>query len=101
MGVGSPISADTAPVFIPAQIAELVATINDHNRAWLRWFRSVGVEPHRVRYEDLDREPEDTAHALLQGLELVTSPISRLEVRDRRLSDRVNTDWISRHRDGA
>jgi len=90
-------SANVTPVFDRAQIADLVATINDHNSAWVDWFRSVGVEPDRVRYEDLDRDPKSTAHTLLRSLDLATSPTSDLEVRDRRLSDRLNADWIARY----
>ncbi len=92
--------AVTEPVFDPAQIAELVTTIHDHNRAWRHWFRRVDVKPHRVGYEDLDRAPEKTARAILRAFGLDATAL-RLEVRDQRLSDQVNATWIARFREGA
>ncbi|MCY4013021.1 MAG: Stf0 family sulfotransferase, partial [Gammaproteobacteria bacterium] len=45
------------PRFDFEQIGKLVHTIDEHNAAWRAWFASAGIQPHMVRYEDLDAEP--------------------------------------------
>jgi LPS sulfotransferase NodH len=83
--------------FDRTMIAELMHTIDDHNRAWCEWFASVGVTPHEVCYEDLDEEPLEICTGVLQDLE-IDPPATALEVRFQRLRDEVNDDWIRRHR---
>ena len=88
------------PSFDREQIAALCATIDRHNGAWHDWFAGNGVEPLEVRYEDLNRDPVGEARDVLQRLGIDVPAATALEVRDRRLRDEVNDDWIARYRTG-
>ena len=49
------------PRFDFDQICKLVQTTEEHNSAWRAWFDAVGIQPHMVRYEDLDADPVGAA----------------------------------------
>ena len=86
------------PRFDFDQIRELAEMIEEHNAAWRAWFASVGIQPHMVRYEDLDADPVGVAREVLAflGLEL---PAGRLiKTRNRRLADELSARWIDRYR---
>ncbi len=93
--------ADPEPSFDRDQIAELCATIDCHNHAWRDWFAGVGVQPVEVRYEDLDRDPSKSTRELLERLGIGVPATTQLGVRDRRLRDEINADWIERFGAGA
>ena len=80
------------------QIRELVQTIEEHNSAWRAWFASVGVQPHVVRYEDLDADPVGVACEVLNFLGLKLPPGRLIKARNRRLADELNGQWIDRYR---
>ena len=86
------------PRFDRDNIHDLCQMINEHNDAWEKWFASVGVEPHRVHYEDLDRDPAGTARVILGYLGVELPPGTTIERRHRRLADDLNTQWIERYR---
>lgn len=86
------------PRFHFDQIRELAEMIEEHNAAWGAWFASVGIQPHMVRYEDLDADPVGVAREVLAflGLEL---PAGRpIKTRNRRLADELSARWIDRYR---
>src|ERR1700680_227051 len=86
------------PLFDHHQIEELHQLIIEHNAAWQHWFGTVGVEPHQVRYEDLDRDPVATTQRVLDYLE-IELPVGRdVEVRHRRLAYQLNAQWIEHYR---
>ena len=89
------------PTFDRAHIDELLAVIDAHNAAWREWFVKSGIEPHEVRYEDLARDPVGTTEELLAYLGIRLPRGRTIEVRHRRLADRVNRRWIERYREGA
>lgn len=80
------------------QIHKLVQTIEEHNSAWRSWFSSVGVQPHMVRYEDLDADNVGVAREVLDFLGLKLTPGRLIKARNRRLADEVNARWIERYR---
>jgi len=77
----------------------LIQVIDEHNAAWERWFASVGVSPHLVRYEDLAADPVAVTLGVLDSLGLQLPPGHEIRVRHRRLADDLNTQWIARYRD--
>ncbi len=79
-------------------IADLVRTIEDHNDAWRAWFRSVGVEPYEVAYEDLDAAPVEAARGVLEFLQLEVPAGRPLVAPHRRLRDARTVEWIARYR---
>ena len=73
-------------------------TIEEHNSAWRAWFASVLIQPHIVRYEDLDADPVGVACEVLDFLGLKLAPGRLIKTRNRRLADELNTLWINRYR---
>lgn len=72
--------------------------IGQHNVAWEEWFTSHGIDPLRVRHEELDTDMQGVAEGIL------TFP--GLKARDRRAiaprhecqADELNNQWIDRYR---
>lgn len=87
-----------APHYDFEQIWELVQTIEEHNSAWRAWFASVGIQPHIVRYEDLDADPVGVACEILDFLGLKLPPGCLIKSRNRRLADELNRQWTDRYR---
>jgi LPS sulfotransferase NodH len=90
--------AEQEPRFDFDQICKLVQMIEEHNSAWRAWFDSVGIQPHMVRYEDLDADPVGVACKILDFLGLKLPPGRLIKTRQRRLADELNTQWIDRYR---
>ena len=86
------------PRFDFDEIHKLVQTIEAHNSAWRAWFASVGIQPHTVRYEDLDADPVGLAREILDPLGLELPPGRLIESRHRRLADELNAQWIDHYR---
>lgn len=89
-----------APRFDPDRIGQLTQTIDEHNAAWAEWFASFDIQPHLVRYEELDTDVVGVTRGILEflGLDL---PIGRAIVpRHKRQADELNGQWIDRYRAG-
>ena len=59
---------DHEPVYSFAAIDHLVAQLEAQDRAWQQWFLAAGVEPVRVRYDDLVADPSGTVLWVLDEL---------------------------------
>ena len=79
-------------------IGSLVDELTDQDEAWRRWFATHGIEPVRVTYGDLSRDPRAGLRAVLAGLGKSTSLASGVEPRTARLADEQSGDWITRFR---
>ncbi len=86
------------PRFDFDQICKLVQLIEDHNLAWRTWFASVVIQPHMVRYEDLDADPVGVVCEILDFLGLKLPPGRLIKTPHRRLADELNVQWIDRYR---
>ncbi|MET7337593.1 Stf0 family sulfotransferase [Nonomuraea sp. NPDC005650] len=86
-----------APGYDAAGIEELVERIGEHNAAWERWFASCGVQPHRVRYEDLDADQTGVTRGILAFLGLDLPEGRKIAPSHRRQSDELNAAWIERY----
>ncbi|MXX02990.1 MAG: hypothetical protein F4X08_08510 [Gemmatimonadetes bacterium] len=81
-------------------IHKLVQVIEDHNSSWRAWFASAGIQPHMVRYEDLDADPVKVVCEILDFLGLKLPPGRQISTHNRRLADELNAEWIDRYRAG-
>jgi LPS sulfotransferase NodH len=79
------------------EIQKLAQLIDEHNAAWQEWFRSVGIQPHSVRYEDLEVDPAGVTRNILDFLGLELPPEREILAQHRRLSDEINARWIQRY----
>jgi trehalose 2-sulfotransferase len=86
------------PHFDLGRIQGISQVIEEHNAAWEQWFASVGAQPHRVFYEDLDADPVGVTHGVLDSLGLELPPGRTIVARHRRLADEINSQWIDRYR---
>ena len=80
------------------QIDDLVRTIAEHDAGWRGWFDRQGVEPWRVRYEDVVADPDRAARELLGQLGVEPPAGWRPDPPHRRQADEVNADWDRRYR---
>jgi LPS sulfotransferase NodH len=80
------------------QIDDLVRTVREHNAAWQTWFEQQGVEPYRVRYEDVVADPRRAVQEVLDRLGVDLPSDWRPESPHRRQADEVNADWVRRYR---
>jgi LPS sulfotransferase NodH len=87
------------PCFDFDRIHELASMIGEHNSAWQEWFKSAGIQPHPVLYEELSADPAGVARGILDfiGLELPANRV--IFAQHRRLADEINTAWIHRYRE--
>ncbi|GAB3652164.1 Stf0 family sulfotransferase [Glycomyces tarimensis] len=98
-GVGS--GAGTGghrPSYDAEAIATIVRRIASHDAAWEDWFASVRVEPHRVRYEDIDADHTAVVEGILGHLGLELPADAEITPRHRRQADGLNEEWTRRYR---
>ncbi len=86
-----------APHYDFAQIRSYTQEIEAHNQAWTAWFRTQGVQPHHVWYEDVAAAPVQTTHAILAFLQLAVPPHVRITAHNQRLADGISTEWLARY----
>jgi trehalose 2-sulfotransferase len=86
------------PRFDFEQIHALVQTIGEHNAAWRVWLTTFGVQPHRLRYEDLAADPVGVTRGILDFLGLRLPADGAIVSRRRRQADQLNDDWMARYR---
>jgi len=89
------------PVFDAAAIRRFLDVIEEHNTAWEGWFAGHGIQPHRVNYEDLDRDMVATTRGILSllGVDAPETPV--VTARHRRQADELNRQWIRQYRAGT
>jgi len=87
-----------APRFDFDLIHERVRMIKEHNTAWREWFASAGTRPYLVRYEELAAAPVPVASGVASFLDLGLPPGQEIAVRNKRLADELNAQWIGRYR---
>ncbi|WP_043673625.1 Stf0 family sulfotransferase [Streptomyces xylophagus] len=91
-------SADGRPRFDRDALTRILRTIDEHNTGWERWFEGYGVQPHRIRYEDLSADPEAVTLRVLDFLGLALPAGRHITPSHHRQADRLNEEWIARYR---
>ncbi|MFJ6086391.1 Stf0 family sulfotransferase [Streptomyces sp. NPDC092369] len=89
---------DARPRFDRAAITRILRTIEEHNAGWERWFEVYGIQPHRIRYEDLSADPHAVTHGVLDFLGLALPSGGRITPSHRRQADQLNQEWAARYR---
>lgn len=92
------LASPSAPVFDRDAIAAKVKTMESYVRDWQMWFRSEGLLPHVIQYDDLTDNPHQTLAGLLSVLGLDPEMAKDVAPPVARLSDAVNQDWIAHFR---
>ncbi|MFE9597373.1 Stf0 family sulfotransferase [Streptomyces hokutonensis] len=86
------------PRFDPEAVTGILRTIEEHNAGWERWFESYGIQPHRIRYEDLSADPQAVTPGVLAFLGLTLPAGHRVTPSHQRQADRLNEEWAARYR---
>ncbi|WDZ83345.1 Stf0 family sulfotransferase [Micromonospora cathayae] len=89
---------DRTPTYDAGQIRHLVDTIGAHNAAWEAWYAAHGVQPYRVRYEDLAVDLTGVTLGILDHLGLTLPADRTVTPVHRRQADDLNRAWITRYR---
>ncbi|WP_431930295.1 Stf0 family sulfotransferase [Nonomuraea jabiensis] len=75
------------------QMRGLLETIRQHNQAWESWFRSQGVSPHEVTYEQLVDDPGAVVEGIAARLRIAVPPGWQPRSTHRKQADEVNKKW--------
>ena len=87
------------PRFDFAVIHRRVRVIEEQNAAWRRWFRTNGITPFDVRYEDLVADMEAVTRRLLDFLGVAVPEDTAIAPQHERQADSVNAEWAARYRE--
>ncbi|WP_131766835.1 Stf0 family sulfotransferase [Candidatus Protofrankia californiensis] len=86
------------PTFDADGIDHFIQAITEQNAAWEAWFSSFDIQPHVVRYEELDEDMVGATHGILDFLGLVPPDGRAIVPRHQRQADELNRQWIERYR---
>jgi trehalose 2-sulfotransferase len=88
--------------FSYAAVNHLKLRIDEHNAAWQSYFQSCGVEPLKVRYEDLVEDYENTVMWLLEGIGISVPEGFAVEApKMRRQADDLSEEWVRLYNEAA
>jgi LPS sulfotransferase NodH len=80
-------------------VDHLVRMLRGHDRSWRRWFRSHGVAPLELRYEEIAGDPAGAVRRTLEHVGVAAELRGALpEPRLRRQADAVSRAWAERYR---
>jgi LPS sulfotransferase NodH len=83
------------------RIDATVRGIRAHERAWSDWFDGQGVQPLRVTYEELVRDPGGTVHRILAHLSVDAPPGWDPRSPHEKQADKLNAAWTDAYRTRA
>jgi trehalose 2-sulfotransferase len=95
---GQPDGGDREPSYDPAGITAYARTIGEHNAAWRAWFRSSGVSPYQIRYEELCADLVGVTCGILDFLGLELPAGRTIRPRHQRQADQLTAEWMRRYR---
>ena len=84
--------------FDSEQIDALVREASENRAAWRRWFEAYGIEPLRIRFEELVREKEAMALRVLAFLGIELPEGATIGERTAKAPDAGDDDWLARYR---
>jgi trehalose 2-sulfotransferase len=84
------------PTYDPAKIRTLVNELTHQDGGWREWFVMHKIEPVRLTYDSLSREPQGGLRTVLSGLGMDTSLASTIMPHTAKLADEQSENWISR-----
>ncbi|MEM7523054.1 MAG: Stf0 family sulfotransferase [Pseudomonadota bacterium] len=73
-----------------------IADLSQLDQAWERWFRQEAIEPLRVSYEALARNPHATLAEIVTALGLEASLAAGVPPQTKKLADKTSRAWRAR-----
>jgi trehalose 2-sulfotransferase len=86
------------PSFDAGRIDDLIQLITELSAAWETWFSSFDIQPHVVRYEELDEDMTGATWHILDFLDLDLPDGRAILPRHQRQADELTRRWIDRYR---
>ncbi|XDA96660.1 Stf0 family sulfotransferase [Sulfitobacter sp. LCG007] len=86
------------PEYDRPRIAARLAGIEAQDRAWDNWFTREGIEPLRLRYEDLAADPASVLRRICDRLGVALPADHRIAPGTARLADETSARWMRRFR---
>lgn len=77
-------------------IAEQVAQLQHEDRAWAAWFKSQGIQPISIGYDDLAANPQAKVRQICAALGVTIPDFVDLQPNVAKLADAVSLEWIGR-----
>ena len=87
-----------APVYDFHSLSALVAELEKHDAAWMRWFAQQEIQPVRITYESLSTDPQNTLEIVLSTLSLNTSIAESIVPKTAKFAENDSRDWVRRFR---
>jgi LPS sulfotransferase NodH len=75
------------------RMADLVEEIYSHNALWKRWFATNHIQPHRLTYEALTRDPAGAIASIASHLGVAVPEVWRPESPHGKQADQTNAEW--------
>jgi LPS sulfotransferase NodH len=66
------------------------------DEAWEQWFEREAIEPIRISYEALAKEPKQALAKILSALHLDPTPAQTVEIPTKKLADTLSSKWRNR-----
>lgn len=79
-------------------IGKYVEELTVQDQAWTHWFANNRVEPVRLTYEMLSRDPKAALEVILSALGLDPAIAAAIRPKTTKMSDAENQNWVSRFR---
>ncbi len=92
------LSAPQEPVYDAAAISHHLAELTAFDEGWDGWFKDMAVEPLRISYDELSRDPQATLAGILEALGLDVTVADGLATPTAKLADDVSQAWAARFR---
>lgn len=81
------------PQYDASAIKRHMAESAAFDEAWERWFEQEAVEPLRINYDDLSKDPQAILRQLLKVLNLDPSIAQSIEAPTAKLADSLSCEW--------
>ena len=90
------LSPPAEPHYDPGAIARHRDDLAAQDAAWTAWFEDEGIDPLRIRYDDLAGDPRGTLARVLTALGFDPETAGSVQPPTAKLADTVSRDWRRR-----
>ncbi len=91
------LSPPRAPWYDRDGISKYITQLSERDAAWRDWFRSQGIAPFAITYEELALDPRGVLAGLLGEMGLDRAAADAIAPLTAKLSDGVNRAWAERY----
>lgn len=86
------------PEYDCERLSQRLSELEGYDAAWNSWFDEQGLEPLRVDYESLAKDPAAALGRICHALGIVAPAAAEVQPRVAKLADATNAEWIRRYK---